>query len=45
MEITVIYAIGAIAFAAISEIIGMLPIKSNSIVQLCLNVGRLVFRK
>lgn len=37
------YAIGTIVFAAASEIIGMLPVKSNSVIQAVLNIGKLIF--
>lgn len=37
--------IGTIAVAAASEIIAYLPIKSNSVVQLVLNILKLVFVK
>ena len=39
------YVIGAIVFAALSEIIGMLPIKSNSVVQSIMSFGKLIFGK
>ena len=38
-------AIGAIIVAAGSEIIGLLPIKSNTWIQLILQIARLVFPK
>ena len=34
------WMIGGIVFAAVSEIVGLLPIKSNSVVQLLLAIGR-----
>jgi len=44
-EATLYYVIAGIVFGAISEIIGMLPIKSNSVVQIILNIGKAVFKK
>jgi hypothetical protein len=38
-------AIGAILVAAGSEIIGLLPIKANTWIQLLLQIARLVFPK
>jgi hypothetical protein len=38
-------AIGAIVVAAGSEIIGLLPIKANTWIQLLLQVARVVFPK
>jgi hypothetical protein len=35
--------IAAVIFAAISEIIGMTPLKSNSVVQLAINVLGMLF--
>lgn len=40
------WMIGGIVFAAASEIIGLLPIKSNSVVQFLLAIGRrIMWRK
>jgi hypothetical protein len=38
-------AIGAIVVAAGSEIIGLLPIKANTWIQLLLQIARLIFPK
>jgi len=45
MEAATIYAIAALVVAATSEIIALSPLKSNSIVQLVLEVLQLVFPK
>lgn len=39
------WAIAAVAFYAASEIIGMLPIKSNSVIQVLLAIGRRMYQK
>jgi hypothetical protein len=45
MDPTTIIAIGAIIVGAGSEIIGLLPIKANTWIQLILQIARLVFPK
>jgi len=45
MEAATIYAIAALVVACASEIIALSPLKSNSIVQLALEVLQLVFPK
>jgi hypothetical protein len=44
-DLTNYWTIGSIIFAAASEIIGMLPIKSNSVIQLVLSLGAKLFRR
>lgn len=45
LDPTMFWAIAASVFACASEIIGMLPIKSNGVVQLLLNIGGSIFAK
>lgn len=45
MENELYWAIGGIVFFAASEIIGLLPIKSNTVIQIMLAIGRRLFKK
>ena len=44
MENELYWMIGGIVFAAASEIIGLLPIRQNTVIQVLLAIGRRVFR-
>lgn len=44
-QVLLYFAIGSVVFGAASEIIGMLPIKSNSVVQFILSIGKAIFKR